>query len=98
MNTRKVFQIFPGIDLHDPGIRADNRKCERQPQHTDMDFGAIDAYVSVQMNNLGIPGMALRSLLVFHPELGYDAIAVATLGICWSVVFSVMYLRMRRAK
>ena len=42
--------------------------------------------------------MPLRSLLVVNPELGYTAIAVATLGIGWSVIYTVMNLRMRRSK
>jgi hypothetical protein len=38
-----------------------------------------------------------RSLLVFFPEVGYGLIAVATLGIGWSVVYTAMNLRMRGA-
>ena len=41
--------------------------------------------------------MPLRSLLVVNPELGYIAIAAAALGIGWSIVITVMYLRIRRA-
>ena len=40
----------------------------------------------------------LPSLLVFFPELGYSLIAVATLGVGWSMVITVMYLRLRRSK
>jgi len=42
--------------------------------------------------------MPLRSLLVVNPELGYVAIAVATLGVGWSVIYTTMSLRMRRSK
>jgi len=42
--------------------------------------------------------MPLRSLLVVNPELGYVAIAVATLGIGWSAIYTAMYLRTRRSK
>ena len=42
--------------------------------------------------------MPLRSLLVFNPELGYDVIVAATLGIGWSVIYTAMSLRMWRAK
>ena len=38
------------------------------------------------------------SMLVFFPEVGYGLIAVAALGICWSVIYTVMYLRKRRSK
>jgi CubicO group peptidase (beta-lactamase class C family) len=41
---------------------------------------------------------ALPSLLVFYPEVGYGLILVATLGIGWSVIYTVMYLRARRSK
>ncbi len=42
--------------------------------------------------------MPLRSLLVFNPELGYIAISVATIGIGWSIIYTAMSLRIRRAK
>jgi len=42
--------------------------------------------------------MPLRSLLVFNPELGYTAIAAATIGIGWSVIYTAMNLRARRTK
>jgi len=42
--------------------------------------------------------MPLRSLLVFNPELGYIALAAATIGIGWSVIYTAMNLMMRRAK
>jgi hypothetical protein len=40
----------------------------------------------------------LPSLLVFFPDVGYGLIVIATLGIGWSVVYTVMNLRMRKAK
>ena len=40
----------------------------------------------------------LPSMLVFFPEVGYGLIAVATLGIGWSVIYTVMYLRARSSK
>ncbi len=40
----------------------------------------------------------LPSLLVFFPDVGYGLIVVATLGIGWSVIYTVMYLRARRSK
>ncbi len=38
------------------------------------------------------------SLLVFYPEVGYGLVAVATLGIGWSVIYTAMNLRRRRSK
>ena len=38
------------------------------------------------------------SLLVFFPDVGYGLVVVATLGIGWSVNYTAMNLRMRRAK
>ena len=40
----------------------------------------------------------LSSMLVFFPELGYGLIVIAVLGIGWSVIYTMMYLRMRRSK
>jgi hypothetical protein len=37
----------------------------------------------------------LPSLVAVFPELGYGLIAVATLGIGWSVIYTVMHLRAR---
>jgi CubicO group peptidase (beta-lactamase class C family) len=58
--------------------------------------------------NLGLVGLLLGlgqlvpfrlpSLLVFFPEVGYGLIAVAALGIGWSVIYTAVYLRMHRAK
>jgi CubicO group peptidase (beta-lactamase class C family) len=40
----------------------------------------------------------LSSMLVFYPELGYGLIAVAALGIGWSVIYTVMCLRAQRSE
>ena len=42
--------------------------------------------------------MPLRSLLVVNPELGIVAIAVATLGTGWSIIYAAMNLKARAAK
>jgi len=42
--------------------------------------------------------MPLRSLFVYNPELGYGVIVAAAIGIGWSVVYTAMNLRTRRAK
>ena len=39
----------------------------------------------------------LPSMIVFFAEVGYGLIAVATLGIGWSVVYTAMSLMVRRA-
>jgi CubicO group peptidase (beta-lactamase class C family) len=38
------------------------------------------------------------SMLVFFPELGYGLIAIAVIGIGWSVIYAAMNLRMRGSK
>jgi CubicO group peptidase (beta-lactamase class C family) len=38
------------------------------------------------------------SLLVFYPEVGYGLIAVAVLGIGWSVIYTAMYMMKRKSK
>jgi hypothetical protein len=45
---------------------------------------------------LSLIEITLPSMLVFYPELGYSLIAVATLGIGWSVVYVAMYLQRRK--
>jgi hypothetical protein len=37
-------------------------------------------------------------MLVFFPELGYGLIAIAVIGIGWSVIYAAMNLRMRGSK
>ncbi len=39
---------------------------------------------------------SLPSMLVFFPDLGYSLIAIAVLGIGWSVIYTVMYLMLRQ--
>jgi CubicO group peptidase (beta-lactamase class C family) len=46
--------------------------------------------------NLSQNEMPLRSLLVFNPELGFITIAVAMLGVGWSVIYTMMSLITRR--
>jgi len=40
----------------------------------------------------------LPSMLVFFPEVGYGLIGIATLGIGWSFIYTMMYLVERRSK
>ena len=47
---------------------------------------------------LALTRTTLPSMLVFHPELGYSLIAVSTLGIGCRVIYTAMYLRMRRSE
>jgi len=47
---------------------------------------------------LALNRITLPSMLVFHPELGYALIAIATIGIGWSVFYTAMSLRARRSK
>lgn len=42
--------------------------------------------------------ITLRSMLVFHSELGYGLIAIETLGIGWSVIYTAIYLRSRNSR
>ena len=62
------------------------------PQQGQADFAAIDAYLTEQVNDLGIVRITLPSMLVFQPELGYTLIAIAALGIGWSVIYAAMNL------
>jgi len=41
--------------------------------------------------------ITLSSMLVFYPEIGYGLVAIATLGIGWSVIYAAMNLRTRRS-
>ena len=60
MNTLKWNRIFPALIclILLFALTIGNVNASPQPQ-TEIDFTAIDAYVTEQMNNLGIPGMAL---------------------------------------
>jgi CubicO group peptidase (beta-lactamase class C family) len=40
----------------------------------------------------------LSSMLVFFPDLGYGLIAIAAIGIGWSVIYTVINLRMRSSE
>jgi len=53
---------------------------------------AISLLIYAQME------MPLRSLLVVNPELGYISIAIAVIGIGWSVIYMVMSLMTRGSK
>jgi hypothetical protein len=58
----------------------------------------LNLAIALFLLNYAQSEMPLRSLLVFNPELGYIAIVAAAIGIGWSVVYTAMNLRMRRAK
>jgi len=42
--------------------------------------------------------MPLPSMLVFDPDIGYDLVIIAVLGIGWSVIFTVTFLMRQRLK
>jgi hypothetical protein len=42
--------------------------------------------------------ITLRSMLVFHPELGAGLLAIAAIGIGWSVFYMTMYVTTRRSR
>lgn len=41
--------------------------------------------------------ITLRSMLVFHPELGYGLISIGAIGIGWSIIFPATHIYLRRA-
>jgi len=60
MNTLKGYQIFFVLICLSMALALTIENVKASPkQQGEMDFAAIDAYVTEQMNNLGIPGMAL---------------------------------------
>jgi len=60
MNTTKSYRIFSGlICLTLMLVLTIGNVNASRAQQAETDFAAIDAYVTEQMNNLGIPGMAL---------------------------------------
>ncbi len=60
MNTRKRHQIFLGLICLTLVLALTLGNIQASPrQQGETDFAAIDDYVTEQMNNLGIPGMAL---------------------------------------
>src|SRR3990172_5919571 len=60
MNTLKVYRLLSTLVCLTLmlALTIGNVNASRT-QQAEMDFAAIDAYVTEQMNNLGIPGMAL---------------------------------------
>ena len=58
----------------------------------------LNLAVVFAMFRLALNRITLPSMLVFHPELGYALIAIATIGIGWSVVYTAMSLRTRRSR
>jgi len=60
MNTLKANRIFSALICLTLALvlTIGNVNASPMPQ-SETDFAAIDAYVTEQMNNLGIPGMAL---------------------------------------
>jgi CubicO group peptidase (beta-lactamase class C family) len=56
---------------------------------------AVVSFPLVLSQNIPFP---LPSMLVFYPEVAYGLIVVTTLGIGWSVIYTVMYLRARSSK
>jgi CubicO group peptidase (beta-lactamase class C family) len=50
------------------------------------------------MLQLSLSAITLSTLVAFFPDVGYALVAVTTLGIGWSVIFTVMFLMKRRAK
>jgi CubicO group peptidase (beta-lactamase class C family) len=60
MNTHKAYRIFSALVCLTVmlALAFGNVNASRT-QQAETDFAAIDAYVTEQMNNLGIPGMAL---------------------------------------
>lgn len=58
-------------------------------------------YLAVVVLLIGLSQLVpfpLPSMLVFFPEMGYGLIAVATLGIGWSILYTTMYLRARNSR
>jgi hypothetical protein len=47
---------------------------------------------------LSLTDLTLPTMLIFHPDLGYGLIAIATLGIGWSVIFTLTTLRARKSR
>ena len=60
MNTLKGYRIFSALICLTLMLALTIGNVNASPtQQAETDFAAIDAYVTEQMNNLGIPGMAL---------------------------------------
>lgn len=60
MNTLKIYRIFSVLICLNLMLALTVGNVNASPVlQAEMDFNAIDSYVTEQMNNLGIPGMAL---------------------------------------
>ena len=60
MNTCKGYQILSTLICLSLALMLSIGNVNASPaRQTETDFAAIDAYVTEQMNHLGIPGMAL---------------------------------------
>ena len=60
MNTNKSYRLFLPLLYLTLALSLTIGSAQASPvQPTDTDFAAIDAYVQEQMDNLGIPGIAL---------------------------------------
>src|SRR3989337_3760941 len=60
MNTPKGYRILSTLVCLTRALALTIRNANASPTHqAETDFAAIDAYITEQMNNLGIPGMAL---------------------------------------
>jgi len=57
----------------------------------------LNLAVVVSLFRVVLVRITLPSMLVFHPELGYVLIAIAALGIGWSVMYTAINLRARKA-
>jgi len=69
------------------------RKRQRMPVWGVVLTVILNLIVAIFLLSYAQSEMPLRSLLVFNPELGYGAIVAATLGIGWSIIYTVMNLR-----
>jgi hypothetical protein len=56
----------------------------------------LNLAVVVSLFRVVLIRITLPSMLVFHPELGYVLIAIAALGIGWSVVYAAINLWAQR--
>ena len=59
---------------------------------------ALNLAIAISLLGYAQMEMPLRSLLVVNPELGYGAIAIAVIGIGWSVFYAALNLMTHRSK
>src|SRR3972149_4494165 len=60
MNTLKVYRLLSTLICLTQALALTIGSVSASPMRQgETDFAAIDAYITEQMNNLGIPGMAL---------------------------------------